>query len=123
MAWAGKFNEPIYVYNFIAERNSFGEEIEYTPLTYSYATLYDPTKTSYCSYYPTRAQVIYNGGNRHVENNEIQIPYSKTFVTRIYVPVTDTSWIKWKDDYYRVTSIDKSRDYQEITIHSELVNE
>lgn len=121
--WAGKFNEPIYVYNFTAGRNAFGEDVDYSPLSYSYATLYDPTKTSYCSYYPTRAKVIYTGGNRQVNNDEIQIPYSKTFVTRIYVPVTDTSWVKWKDDYYRVTSIDKSREYQEITINTQLVNE
>lgn len=124
MAWAGKYNEPIYVYNFKSGKNDFGEEVDYSPLSYSYATVYNPNDSySYCTYYPTRAQVVYTGGARTVRNNEIQTPYSKSFIVRIYVPVNDGSWIKWKDNYYRVTSIDESREYQEITISTELVNE
>lgn len=125
MAFAGKLNEPIYVYNFISGQNAFGEEVDYSPLSYSYATMYNPAyvATSYCTYYPTRAQVIYTGGARGVRNNEIQTPYTRSFIIRNYVPISDTSWIKWKDKYYRVTSLDESRQYQEITVQSELVNE
>lgn len=124
MAWAGKLNEAVYVYNFKSGKNVFGEEVDYSPLSYSYATLYNPNNSySYCTYYPTRAQVIYTGGVRGVRNNEIQTPYTKSFIVRNYVPITDTSWIKWKDNYYRVTSLDESRQYQEITVTTELVNE
>ena len=124
MAWSGKLNEPIKVWNFKRCKNDFGEEVDYSPLNYSYATAYDPTdNTSYCTYYTTRAQVIYTGGVRNVLNNEIQTPYTKSFIVRKYVPVTDESWIEWKDTYYRVTSFDTSRQYQEITITTEKVNE
>ena len=122
--WAGKYNEPITVWNFKSGKNAFGEEVDYSPLSYSYATAYDPADTtSYCTYYTTRAKVIYTGGTRNVLNSEIQTPYTKSFIVRMYVPVTDESWIKWKDNYYRVTSIDSSREYQEQTITTQLVNE
>ena len=124
MAFAGKYNEKVYVYNFLRSKNDYGEEVDYSPLSYSYATAYDPNNpTAYCAYYATRADVIYTGGARNVLNNEIQTPYTKNFIVRNYVPVTDESWILWKDNYYRVTSIDESRQYQEITLSTELVNE
>lgn len=106
MAWAGKYNEPIEIWDIESGRNAFGEQVD------------DRVKT-----YETRAQVVYTGGIRGIRNDEIQTPYTKSFIVRIYVPVTDTSWIKWKDNFYRVTSIDSSRQYQEQTITTSLVNE
>lgn len=106
MAFAGRYNEPIEIWDIVSERNAFGEQVD------------ERLKT-----YETRAQVVYTGGARQVRNNEIQTPYTKSFIVRIYVPVLDTSWIKWKDSFYRVTSIDASRQYQEQTITTELVNE
>lgn len=124
MAFAGKYNEPIEVYNFKRGKNAFGEEVDYSPLSYSYATAWTSTDTtSYCTYYTTRAQVVYTGGARGVRNNEIQTPYTKNFIVRKYVPITDESWIKYEGKYYRVTSFDESKQYQEITVNSELVNE
>lgn len=124
MAFAGKFDEKIYVYNFQRGKNEYGEEVDYSPLAYSYAVEYNSyTATAYCTYYPTRAQVVYTGGARNVINNEIQTPYTKNFIIRNYVPITDESWILWNDRYYRVTSLDESRKNQEITVNSELVNE
>lgn len=106
MAFAGKYNEPIEVWDITSERNAFGEQVD------------TRTKT-----YETRAQVVYTGGVRGVRNNEIQVPYTKSFIVRMYVPITDTAWIKWKGDFYRVTSFDQSRQYQEITVTTEIVNE
>ena len=124
MAFAGKLNEPIKVWNFKRGKNEFGEEVDYSPLNYSEYTAYDPDDTeSNCTYYDTRAKVIYTGGIRNVLNNEVQTPYTKSFIVRAYVPVTDESWISWKDTYYRVTSFDISREYNEITITTEKVNE
>ena len=104
--WAGKYNEPIEVWDIESNRNAFGEQLD-----------------NRVKVYETRAKVIYTGGLRGVRNSEIQTPYTESFIVRIYVPVTDTSWIKWKDKFYRVTSIDSSREYQEITLTTELVNE
>lgn len=104
--WAGKYNEPIEIWDIQATRNAFGEQVENREKTYE-----------------TRAKVVYTGGMRGVRNNEIQTPYTKSFIVRIYVPVSDDSWIKWKDKFYRVTSIDSSREYQEQTITTEVVNE
>lgn len=106
MAWSGKYNEPVEIWDIVSERNAFGEQVDAREKVYE-----------------TRAQVIYTGGARQVRNSEIQTPYTKSFIVRIYVPVTDTAWIKWKDNFYRVTSIDSSRQYQEQTITTELVNE
>ena len=124
MAWSGRLNEPIAVYNFKSGKNEYGEEVDYSPLSYSYAVAYDPNNLySYCTYYTTRAQVVYKGGSRAVINNEIETPYSKAFIVRNYVPINDESWIKWKDKFYRVTSLEESRQYQEITVNTLLVNE
>lgn len=124
MAFAGRLNEAITVYNFKREKNVFGEEVDYSPLNYSYAVAWTPTDTtSYCTYYTTRANVIYTGGYRGVINDEIQTPYTKSFIVRNYVPLSDESWIKFKDKYYQVTSMDESRERQEITVQTQLVNE
>ena len=102
--WAGKANEVVEIWDIITERNEFGEDVM------------NMTKT-----YTTRAQVIYSGGSRTNINSDMVIPYNKRFIMRKYVPVTDTSWVKWKDRFYRVTSIEESRDYQEKTVDTQLV--
>lgn len=66
--------------------------------------------------YETRAKVGHISGSRTVINNEIQTPYVKNFVCRIYVPVQDTSLIKYKDKFYQVTSIDKDPELQQQVI-------
>lgn len=107
MAWSGKLNEVVEIYDLVtSERNIYGEEVAEME-----------------KIYVTRAQVIYTGGSRTMVNDETRIPYAKRFIMRIYVPVSDTSWIKWKDNYYRVTSIDVSREWQEQTVDTVLVNE
>lgn len=106
MAQAGRFKEPIYIYDVTKTRNQFGEQVDEMTLVYQ-----------------TRANVIYTGGYRGVINNEIQTPYTKSFIIRIYVPITDTSWIKWNDQFWRVTNIELSKERQEITVTTTLVND
>ena len=104
MAYAGLFNEPIQIYEHTKTKNAFGEE-----------------ETSLSLLYETRAKVGHVGGSRQVINNEIETPYQKNFVIRIYVPITDTSWIKYEGKYYRVTSIDKDNGLQQQVVITELV--
>lgn len=104
MAFAGQYNEVVEIWDFTKTKSEYGVVTN---------TL---TKT-----YETRAKVIYTGGRRAVLNDQIVTPYQKTFIIRIYVPVKDTSWIKWNGDYYRVTGIEVSREYQEMTITTDKV--
>lgn len=104
--FAGFLKEKIEIYGFQKTRNEYGEEVEERTLLYT-----------------TRAKVGHVGGSRSVINSEIQTPYTKRFVLRIYVPIYDDSWIKYKDKYYRVTSIDKDLDMQQQVIDTEIVNE
>ena len=104
MAWAGRLNEVVEIYDVVTDRNAFGED-----------------EMNMTNIYTTRAQVIYSGGSRVNMNSDMLVPYSKRFVMRIYVPVSETSWIKWKDRFYRVTSIEESREYQEKTVDTQLV--
>lgn len=106
MAYAGLFNEPIQIYDQTTKIGDYGERSTEMTLTYS-----------------TRAKVSHISGNRTVIDDEIQTPYDKKFVVRIYVPVLDTSWIKYNDKYYRVTCIDKDKDLQQTVILTQLVNE
>lgn len=106
MSFAGIFDEPIEIYDIVSTRNDFGEQVDTFELVYK-----------------TRARVSHIGGTRQVINDEIVTPYTKNFVVRFYVPVTDTSQIKYQDKLYRVTSFDKDKNTQQITITTELVNE
>lgn len=104
MAWAGKLNEVVEIYDVVTERNAFGED-----------------EMNMIKTYDTRAQVIYSGGSRTNINSDMIVPYNKRFVMRIYVPVTETSWIKWNGRFYRVMSIEESREWQEKTVDTQLV--
>lgn len=106
MAYAGLFKEPIEIYDMTSTINDYGERKNTLTKTYS-----------------TRAKVSHNSGSRTVIDQEIQTPYIKTFVVRIYVPVLDTSWILYEGKYYRVTSIDTDKDLQQKVIICEIVNE
>lgn len=104
MAFAGLFNEPVEIYDFTKTKSTYGVVTE-----------------TITKVYETRAKVGHIGGSRQVINNEIETPYSKNFVMRIYVPVTDTSWVKYDGKYYRVTSIDTDRALQQKVVVTEQV--
>lgn len=79
--------------------------------------------TEYLEIYKTKAKVEYDSGNREIENNEVVYNYSKTFKTRYYLKVDEYCRILWNGKQYRILSIEPNKQYQELTIKSELVNE
>lgn len=103
---AGRLNEVVKIYNVTANVNEYGERVE-----------------EYVLAMTTRARVEYNTGGRQNENDEIVFNYTKTFNLRSYVPVFDTSHIEWQGKQYRVLSVEKRREYNDIVVVTELINE
>lgn len=103
---AGRLNEVVKIYNVESTVNDYGERIEEYVLSMT-----------------TRARVDFNSSNRTNENDEIVYNYQKTFNVRSYVPVTDTSHIEWQEKMYRVLSVEKRREYNDIVVIAELINE
>ncbi len=103
---AGRLNEVVKIYNVESTVNDYGERME-----------------DYVLSMTTRARVDFNSGNRTHENDEIVYNYQKTFNVRSYVPVTDTSHIEWQEKMYRVLSVEKRREYNDIVVIAELINE
>lgn len=106
MAFAGLFNEPIEIYKFFRVKNDYGEEVVDREKIFS-----------------TRAKVGHTSGSRTVINNEIQYPYIRNFVLRIYAPVFEECYIKYKKKFYRVIGIDEDREMQQKVVIAEEVNE
>lgn len=104
--YAGLLNECIEIWDFTSTKDSKGVVREEKYLSYQ-----------------TRAKIGHTGGSRSVINDEIATPYTKNFVMRIYVPVNDTSWIKYDGKFYRVTSIDADKSMQQKVITTVLVQE
>lgn len=103
---AGRLNEVVKLYRPVTVINEYGERVD----TYEYA-------------YTTRAKVDYNTGNRMVENGEIVFNYYKTFNLRSYVPVLNTYQIEWQGKRYRILTIESRREYNDIVVNTELINE
>ena len=103
---AGRLNEVVKVYNVTTTNNDYGERVE-----------------EYVLSAITRARVDFRGGQRSAENDEIVYNYQKTFNLRSYVPVVDTSHIEWQGKMYRVLSVEKRREYNDIEVVAELINE
>lgn len=104
--FAGLLNEKVEIYDLVVTKSKTGvvnQELQ--------------------KVYDTRAKVGHIGGSRQVINGEITTPYSKNFVMRIYVPVTDTSCIKYEGNFYRVMSIDRDKSMQQVVVTTELVQE
>ena len=97
--YAGLLKEKIEIHDLVKTKSKTGVVTETLSKTYE-----------------TRAKVGHISGSRTVINDEIQTPYVKNFVCRIYVPVQDTSLIKYKDKFYQVTSIDKDPELQQQVI-------
>lgn len=103
---AGRLNEVIDIYQPVETVNDYGER-----------------ETTYTHSYTTRARVDYNTGNRLNENDEIVFNYYKTFNVRSYVPVSETSQIEWQEKRYRILTIEYRREYNDLVINTELINE
>ncbi len=80
--------------------------------------------TSYIDSFTTRADVIWNNGDRIVSNNEIFFSNTVSFIVRYYCDVEDTMRIVYSDKLYRIISVNPDRDlYRNKTIIAELINE
>ena len=103
---AGRYNEPVVMYDRFTSKNAYGELVE-----------------EYRSTFETRAAVEWNGGSRTVENDEIVHDYIKRFTLRSYVHVSDTSQIEWQNHRYRVLTVERRREYNDQVVTAELINE
>ena len=103
---AGRLNEVIDIYSPNENVNEYGERT-----------------TEFVKTYTTRAKVEYSNGNRANENDEIVFNYSKRFFVRSYVPVTETCQVEWQKKRYRILTLEYRREYNDIIINTELINE
>lgn len=103
---AGRLNEIIKIWSKTTRINEYGEAVD-----------------EYDKSYITRAKVDHKSGGRSVENNEVFYSYYKTFNVRFYVPILDTDRIEYQGHLYRILSTEHRREYNEIIINTELINE
>lgn len=103
---ASDLSERIQIYNQISTRTQSGAANLTWELKYS-----------------CRARVNYSSGNRIVDNDEIFHTVDRDFIVRSYVPIVDTDEIRWDNKRWQILSIDKSHDYNNIVIHTTLINE
>ena len=103
---AGILKEVITIKRAVVIKNDFGEEVE----TWSDVTT-------------TRAYVKQSSSRRNEENGEITYDFIKEFRVRIYVDVRPYDIIIWNGQKYRILSLDKQKDLQQITLQTELINE
>lgn len=104
--WAGLRNEHIDIMRYASVKNEYGETVQTLEREYS-----------------TRAKVVHLSGSRQTRNDEIQYPYSKTFVMRYKSPINESNLIRWNEKLYRVLSIDHDRAMQQTVVQTEVVNE
>lgn len=103
---AGILKDIITIKRAVIVKNDFGEEVE----TWSDVTT-------------TRAYVKQSSSRRNEENGEITYDFIKEFRVRIYVDVRPYDIIIWNGQKYRILSLDKQKDLQQITLQTELINE
>jgi len=103
--FSGILNEIIEIWRMTTTKNRVGEEEQ---IVQKYKT--------------TRAGVSNNTTSRQVINYEIQYPYTKYFITRIYVDVQEDDYIKYKGKFYRILSIEENRELQNKRIDVEIAN-
>ena len=104
--FAGQYNEIIKIFKTIETVNDYGEREITTQLDYN-----------------TRAKAEETSGSRQNENNEIVYDHLKTFYVRSYVPILDTSIIEFDGKKWRVITIEKRKEHNDIKIVTELINE
>lgn len=103
---AGLLNELVEIYKPSIESNEFGEQVQV-----------------YIKRVDTRAQVIYDSGQRNTSNNEIIYNYQKTFKFRRYIELMENYQLKYKGKMYRILSIEDIRQYNHKVVRAELINE
>lgn len=103
---AGLLNRQIEVYKPMNLTNSVGA-----------------STTQWNRIYTTRANVRQIGMNRGQQVNEIFYPNTKEFIIRSYHHLDEFYRIKYQNNFYRIVSIDRRREMNDIVIIAELVNE
>lgn len=104
---AGRLNEKIEIHSPILRRNEYGE-------------LED---NKFKKKFETKAQVIYNNGNKTIENNEIFVNYRLIFNVRIYHKITTTDRVYYDGNFYQIESIEKNKQYQLQRLNCSIINE
>lgn len=103
---AGLLKEIIDIYSPYQHKNEYGE-----------------VEDSFEKSFRTKAQVVYNSGNRIIDNNEIFNEYKVQFIVRIYHKISELDRIKYDGKFYQIESIEKSRQYQLQKLNCVIVNE
>ena len=98
---SGQLKDRIYIYE---------QQISRTP--------YGNTSRKWVCKYTTRARVNYSSANRDINNDEIFYTVEREFIVRHYVPVVETDIIVWNDQKWRILSIDRNRQYNNIFIRT-----
>lgn len=104
--FAGKLNEIITVEQPVKHENELGEVVE----------------NHFIKKFTTKAQVIYKSGVRS-DDYSIHTDYSIQFVIRIYHAVNETDRVIYRNQFYRIESIEYSREYQLIKLNCSLIND
>lgn len=71
----------------------------------------------------TRANVRNVGMNRGQQINEIFYPTTKEFTIRSYHSIDEFYRIKYDNKFYKIISVDNRREYNDIVILADLINE
>lgn len=103
---AGQYNEIVNIYQSEEVENEFGERVVHLKFQER-----------------TRAKVEFTGGSRSNENNEIVYDFTKNFYLRSYISINDGNIIEYESRKYRVITYDKRREYNDIKVVTELINE
>lgn len=106
MSAAGLLNRQIEVYKPVSLTNTVG------------ATTIKWTKA-----FETRANVRQTSMSRGQQVNEIFYPTSKEFIIRSYHHIDEFHRIKYQNNMYRIVSIERRREMNDILIIADLVNE
>ena len=73
--------------------------------------------------FETRASVRQTGMSRGQQVNEIFYPTTREFIIRSYHSIDEFHRIKFQNNFYRIISIDRRREMNDIVIIADLVNE
>ena len=102
---AGQLNEIITIYTPISTTNEYGEMVE-----------------EWKEHTTTKANVMYSGGGRNIENGDVFLGYTKIFKVWRYVDIVEKMQIEWQSKRYRITSIEDVKQWNEKIITAELIN-
>lgn len=79
--------------------------------------------TIYVEYHQCRARQTYNSGNRENLNGDIFFSSNVVFEIRQGLVLDELYRIKWKDNFYRILSIEYNKPNQSIKIVCEKIND